>query len=214
MKREIRNDLTNGSKWLTPERFCALGLMAVVALVLPACNWDGHLNFFGYTTQPTYDTGIRTVYVPIFENKTFQDTTRRQLEQALTKAVIREIEAKTPYKVASSPDRADSELIGKIVSVTKSIINSNQINEVREAQTIVNVEIIWRDLRPGHLGEILSAKRQGGTQNPDPTAPPPPVVVSSIGTFVSEVGGSMSTSFQQNVDKLAVQIVSMMEKGW
>jgi len=44
--------------------------------------------------------------------------------------------------------------------------------------------------------------------------PPPPVLVQSIGGFIPELGQSLSTAQQQNVDRLAIQIVSMMEKAW
>src|SRR5262245_18623075 len=102
-------------------------LIVGAVLVLPSCGWDGHLCILGYTTQPNYDTSIRTVYVPIFKNNTF----RRGLEFELTRAVIREIEAKTPYKVVSDPCNADTELSGAIIALTKTVINRTQMNEVR-----------------------------------------------------------------------------------
>ena len=39
-------------------------LLLGLILGLPACGWDGHLCILGYTTHPSYDTSIRTVYVP------------------------------------------------------------------------------------------------------------------------------------------------------
>ena len=66
------------------------GLLAAGACLLPACGWDGHVCLLGYTTRPNYDLGIRTVRVPIFKNYTLW----RGLEFDLTRAVIREIEAK------------------------------------------------------------------------------------------------------------------------
>jgi hypothetical protein len=207
----------------------------------------------GYTTRPNYDLGIRTVRVPIFQNVTF----RRGLEFELTKAVIREIEAKTPYKVVSDECPADTELTGRIVNVTKNVINRNQLNEVREAETLLGVEVVWRDLRSG---EILSKPQKGpgappppppnlplnapqsnpgvppplppnlppeapqsgpGMPPPPPNLPPdaqpskPPVVLlQSVGDFIPELGQSRTTAEQQNVNRLAVQIVSMMEKPW
>ena len=129
---------------------------------------------------------------------------------------FREIESKTTYKVVSNPEHADSELIGKITMVMKTLINVNQVNEVRESQMIMNVEIIWRDLRPGQQGQLLSAARQGGTQAPagplDPTAPPPPpTLVTAMGNFVPELGGSSTSAQKDCVDRAAVQIISMME---
>jgi hypothetical protein len=190
-------------------------LLAGIALLVPACESDGNFTIFGYTTKPNYDMGIRTVRVPIFKNNTFY----RGWEFELTKAVIREIEAKTPYKVVSAGCAADTELTGTIVSINKNIINRNQLNEVREAETVLAVEVVWRDLR---TGEILSKPRTGRGAPPPPInlppgvppPPPPPVLVQSLGDFIPELGQSVATAQKQNVDRLAVHIVSLMEKPW
>jgi hypothetical protein len=185
-------------------------LIAGLFLLLPSCEWDSQFCFLGYTTQPNYDTTIRTVYVPIFKNKTF----RRGLEFDLTRAIIREIEARTPYKVVSDPSRADTELSGTITLMSKGLLNRTQLNEVREAETILTAEVCWRHLG---TGEILSRPRlTPGAPPPPPGAPPPPptVVVQSTGNFIPELGGSITTAEKQNVDRLAVQVVSMMEKPW
>src|SRR5262245_24704325 len=91
-----------------------LGLLTGVSLLLPACESGGHFTVLGYTTRPNYDCAIRTVRVPIFKNETY----RQGLEFKLTDAVIREIEAKTPWKVVPAWRAADAELTGKIVSET------------------------------------------------------------------------------------------------
>jgi len=198
-----------GSVMVRAFRSCAAGLL----VLLPSC---GHFSILGYTTCPNYDTNIHTVYVPIFKNNTF----RRGLEFELTRAVIREIEAKTPYKVVSDASRADTELTGTIIFLTKTVINRTQLNEVREAQTILAAEISWRNLQ---TGEILTKPRPApGAPIPPPPvvppgAPPPPpptVLVQSIGGFIPEVGQSITTAEKENVDRLAIQIVSMMEMPW
>jgi hypothetical protein len=187
-------------------------ILGIVALCLPSCGWDGHFTVLGYTTRPNYDPCIRTVYVPIFKNLTF----RRGLEFDLTKAVVREIEAKTPYKVVSNCDEADTELTGTIVNYRKSIINANQLNEVREAETMLGVEIVWRDRR---TGDVLSQPRKGDEPPPplapgEPLPPAKPLLVQSVGGFIPELGESITTGYKENVDRLAVQIVSMMERPW
>jgi hypothetical protein len=194
-----------------------------VAFLLPSCQ-DGHLQILGYTSRPNYDMSIRTVHVPIFKNVT-QGAFRRGLEFDLTRAVIREIEAKTPYKVVSDPCHADTELSGTIINLSKVVININPENLVREAQTILTAQVVWKDLRPGHVGEILSAPTRPGPP-PIPalqpgdapplgaTPPPPPTVVTSEASFAPELGQSTTTALKLNVDRLAVQIVLMMEKPW
>jgi hypothetical protein len=129
-------------------RACAVLAVAALALSLPACE-GGHFCVFGYSSRPNYNRDIHTVYVPIFKNKTF----RRGLEFDLTRLVVREIEEKTPYKVVSNCESADTELIGTIISVNKALVNLNPENEIREGEMTIGVEVIWRDRR---TGEILS----------------------------------------------------------
>lgn len=183
---------------------------ALLLLALTGCEGGGHFNLLGYTTQPNYDCAIRTVYVPIFQNVTFQ----RGLEFDLTRAVIREIESKTPYKVVSCRERADTELLGKIVTIGKGVINFNQLGEVRDAEARMGVEIVWRDLREGHTGDILSTEKKDDDR-PDRKLPPPrPALVQPNADFIPELGGSLTTAHKQLVDRTAVQIVSMMERPW
>jgi hypothetical protein len=250
--------------------------VGLLALVLPACEQGGHFTILGYTTRPNYDDRYKTIHVPIFKNLTFY----RGLEFQVTQAVIREIMAKTPYRVVSNRESADTELSGTLTAYTKNILNRNQLNEIREMQTVLTVEVTWKDL---HTGEYLTKgpRKPGeplppppvvapnlGTpvgspvspltisaptqplavstpaagqdeQLPQPTplpdaalppeglapgsipAPGPPgpskgpvVVVQSLGDYIPEIGMSLASAEQQNVNNLAIQIVSMMEKPW
>ncbi len=190
-------------------------LLALALCLLPSCDWDGNFCVLGYSTKPNYRTDVHTVYVPIFQNRTFY----RGLEFDLTQAVVREIEAKTPYKVVSDCERADTELSGTIISFNKYLLNYTQNNEVREAQTILVVEVYWRDLR---TGEVLSVPRPRGAEPPEPRdrfsgkpLPPPAMTqVESISGFIPELGESITTAQKKNVDRVAVQIISMMECPW
>src|SRR5947209_12704301 len=130
-----------------PTCLCLIALTA-----LSGCAWDGHFNIFGYTTRPNYDEQIKTVRVTIFKNQTYI----RGLEYQLTQAVIREIQWKTPFRVVHDGCAADTELVGNIVSRNKQPVLYGPFNEVRDVEQTLGVEIIWRDLRPGHVGEILS----------------------------------------------------------
>ncbi|MBX7104168.1 MAG: hypothetical protein K1X57_08800 [Gemmataceae bacterium] len=186
-------------------------VMLAVMLPLAGCESGGHFSMFGYTTRPNYDPCIKTVYVPIFQNKTFV----RGLEFDLTRSVIRTIEEKTPFKVVSDRDKADTELLGTIVAFNKNILNRNQLNEQRETETVLTVAVVWKDMR---TGDTLS----GPKVSPPPGAvepgvappPPPPVMVTSTASFIPEVGQSITTAKQVNTNKLATQIVALMEKPW
>lgn len=199
-----------------------LALLATLAaaLTMTGCQtWDGHLNLGRYTTRPNYEASIRTVRVPVFKNKTQVYQGLSGVENELTLAIIREIEMKTPYKVVPANAEADTELTGTIMSYSKGIINRNQLNEVREAETYMSVEVVWKDLRSG---EILSQPRRkdldapnAAFNLPEPGAPEPvPVRITSTGSFIPELGQSTSTARQMNFDRIAGQITRMMEKPW
>jgi hypothetical protein len=248
-----------GRQWLLPGHLL-LAVVAASALLLPACaTWDGHFSILGYTTQPNYDLRFRTISVQIFKNKTpWNMTPAPGLEMDLTRAIVREIELKTPYKVITCD--ADTELRGTIISFTKGILNYNPFNEIREGETTMAAELIWRDRR---TGEVLTkaTRRPGAAREPEvrepilapgtvlppgsrplvvPGAPTPeatggiaagseveeeiidpltrkkavPVIVRSVAQFRPELGESITTSMQKNIDRLAVQVVSVMEKSW
>jgi hypothetical protein len=193
-------------------RRLAVLLLAALVLALPACSGDGQFCFLGYTTAPNYDMSIRTVYVPIFKNTTL----RRGLEFYLTEAVVREIESKTPYKVASCQAGADTELVGTVVSRSKMPTVMSQLGEVRDIEATLTVELHWRDLRPDHTGEQLAMVKPHRADDPPP--PPgvkqPPVVVQALVSFEPELGVSLAVAEKIACDRLAVQIVSAMEKAW
>ena len=239
--------------------------LAACALLLPSCTGDGHFTVLGYSTKPNYDPNIRTVRVPVFKNHTLWVATPTVgMEQDLTRAVVREIELKTPFKVIQDCGAADTELRGVIVNFQKVMLNYNPYNEVREAETQLTVQLVWRDLRTGKilsrpprrpgegrpgelrepvlatpdslfppgvkappvLGSPLAPESFAGQsdeplndpQNPflDPVTnkPIPPASVTSIGHFQPELGQSLTTALQENYDRMAVQIVQLMEVGW
>src|SRR5580698_7568451 len=100
---------------LTRRRF--LGFSATGSLVgLVGCK--GGMSFLGYQlgTDALYDPNIHSVFVHTFYNRTLETGPLRGFEVQLTQEVVRQIGYKTPFKVISDGGRADTELIGKIVS--------------------------------------------------------------------------------------------------
>jgi hypothetical protein len=203
----------------------SLGL-GLGAVGLTGCRTDGNFSLLGYSTRPNYDTSFSTVYIPQFRNKAFQTTPHRELEAELTRAVIREVEAKTPYKHLDDSDRADTELLGTVLSFTKNIVNRTQQNETREVEYVLVVELVWRDLRDGRI--LTTPRRAEGLIDPseipafDPNnvpiargpEAPRPVVISTTSRALVELGESSATAQKMAVDRMAIQIISMMEKPW
>lgn len=187
--------------------FRSLALVGIL-LLAAGCSSDGQFTLLGYTTRPTYDPNIRTVYVPIFGNYTYD----RGLEFEMTKAVIAAIESKTPMKTVSNCAEADTELIATIRSRRKLPNNTNQLGEVRDVEYSVVVEVTWRDLR---TGRILSSPNGGLLPENQPDLPAgaklPVVLIYPTANYIPELGGS-NASVQANICRNAAkQIVHMME---
>jgi Lipopolysaccharide-assembly len=198
-------------------RSCWIGLGLLAAgLTVAGCTSTGQFNFLGYTTEPPFDNSIHTVYVPMAVNYTL----RRGLEDYLTRAVIREVMLKTPYRTVSCRDGADTELVLKIKTWRKNYIIPTQTNQNRQSEIGFGVEVVWNDLRPGKLGEVLSNPKALSRELPLPgeDVPPTPVAIPLLllpaATFEPELGGSNAVAEKTAIDRVAVQITSMMEKAW
>jgi hypothetical protein len=166
---------------------------ACAALAFPGgcANYQiGHATLF----RPD----LRTVHVPVFESDSF----RRNLGERLTESVVKEIESRTPYKVAASAD-ADSILNGRIVTETKRAIAENRNDDVRGLETELTVEVRWISRR----GEMLM-------QRSSIPFGPLATLVSEDAQFFPEAGQSLTLAQQQAIEKLAREIVGQMEIWW
>jgi len=212
-------------------------------LVLPPATaalagCQGGFSILGYQlgASALYDPNIKSIYVPVFNNRAFQTTPYRGMEVDITRALIREIGQKTPFTVVSDCARADTELRGVVMYIAKNILNRNQQNLTREEEIVITVDVLWRDLR---TGKNLTAPPKGFNPNAlaglpnlpapepipfDPSLPLPPNIVPeevwlpmrivSTGRVLPELGESVTTGEQKAINLLATQIISMMEKPW
>lgn len=161
-----------------------LGIFALAAagLALTGC---------GYTGQSLYPSGIRTVAVPIWKNNTF----RHQMGFHLTEAIDKNIESRTPYRLASLK-HADSVLRGTIVQVQETLLsNSFQTNLPQETQVTVVVNFTWKDLR---TGKILSERK----------------MFARSANTIPQIGQQLSDAEQTAMEKLARAIVAQMQKSF
>jgi hypothetical protein len=164
----------------------------VLLLVLGGCA--------GYQVgnQSLYPLEIHTVYVPMFQSVSF----RRNLGERLTEAVVKDIEARTPYKVVNDPN-ADSVLTGRITSETKRVLVPSLTGDAREIQVGMRVDVSWVD-------------RKGRLLRDTQSVPCPAEIADVEGTanVVPEVGQSIATAQQEAICRMAEQIVGLMEKPW
>ena len=145
----------------------------------------------GYTMKSVYPAGIATIAVPIWKNNTF----RRGLEFRLTEAIDKNIESRTPYRLAPM-NQADTELTGTIETVSEGVLsNSFQTNLPQETQITLVVNFTWRNLR---TGTVLSRR----------------VNFAASSTEIPQIGQQLPDAQQMAVERMARAVVNEMRKSW
>jgi hypothetical protein len=172
--------------------------ISAAALLLAFSAGCMSLDKYQFGSRTLFPEGIETVYVPVFDSVSL----RRGLGEELTEAVVKEIEKRSHYKVVSSPS-ADTVLTGKITGETKHLIFENLTGDPREMEVNLAVKVSWVDRRGAPVKEI-----------PLVPVPSAAVDVSAASNLVPEVGQSVATAHQRAIQRLAEQIVSLMEKPW
>ena len=158
-----------------------LALLVVAAALIASC---------GYSTRPLYSPAYRTVAVPIFNNKSF----RREWEFRLTEAIAKNIEARTPYKVAPR-DKADTVLTGEIVDDPENVLTRRLgTNLPRESQVTVLVNFTWKDRN----GRVLVERKD----------------FNRSATEIPQLGEREEDAEQMAIERLAAAIVDQMQTGW
>jgi len=152
----------------------------------------------GYTIGAPYSQEIRSVHVPTFKS----GSNRRFVEYQLTEAVQKQIQQRTPFRLVKEPD-ADTRLTGRIIDLRKNALGFTQFSDARELQVNLMVEVTWEDLR---TGKIIGQQRV--------PMPPEMLQLAAQGEFAPEVGQSLATADQAAIDRLARNIVDMMEMPW
>lgn len=182
------------------DRFLSRRRLLCVALAAGLALWGAVVGCAGYQigNRGLFPPDIQTVHVPMFES----DSLRRHLGERLTEAVCKEIERRTPYKLANN-DNADSVLTGRIVGDRKNVLVNTLTGDPRELQVGLQVQVTWVDRRGSLLRDEL-------------TIPLPPEVtdISASANLVPEVGQSVATAQQESIRRIAQQIVNLMETPW
>ena len=176
-----------------PEHRCRLLLAAVLLC--------GGCASYRFGNNTLYAPNVRTVYVPVFQSDSYRTTPGVDMGQRLTEAVCKEIERRTPFKVVGTPD-ADSVLTGRIVADTKRMVVESPTDQSRQVEMNIQVLVTWAD----RGGAVLSS---GAV--PQPAAS---VDVGQAAMLVPEFGRSVVSTQQEGIEKMAQQIVGLMEEPW
>ena len=175
-----------------------LSISLATAALLCGCgyHWSGEgAGRFtpepGYAWHGLYREDVKTVAVPIFVNKTF----RRGVEFDLSRAVVTQIEGRTPYKVVPR-ERADTILEGEIVNAGVQTLSRYPFNALPQEQLYhITVNFTWKDLRSG---KILVQRH-----NFEQTA-----------SYYPTLGEDQFVGTQENVERMALAIVEELQADW
>ena len=171
--------------------------VAAIAIILLGCisgcgyTQNGDEPRSGYQWRSLYREDIKTVAVDIFQNKDFT----RGVEFSLSKALVNQLEAHSPYKVVPR-ERADTILEGTIVQIRRNTISKDTHTAVPQEQLyVIDVDFTWKDLRNG---QIIVERR-----NFEQTT-----------TYYPTLGEGEFVGSQQAAEKLALAIVQEMQADW
>jgi hypothetical protein len=169
-------------------------LFLLPVLLLPGCMGLG----YQVGSHSLFGQDIQTVYVPMVE----ADPTRRHLAERLTEAICKRIEERSPYKVIGRPS-ADSVLECRIIDKKQRVSLVDSFNDPRQKSGEITLEVRWRDHRSQDIRQFDSFSWNDGA-----------VQMTASDSMVAEVGHSLLTSEQNQIERLADQIVGMMELPW
>jgi len=176
--------MTNISKTTKMRSFATAILMFAVCAGFTGCS--------GYSSESLYPRNISSVYVEMFDNRSFW----RGVEYKLTDALAKRIESQTPYKVVSSCDRADSIMNGQIVSIDQSKLSTErQTGRPLEKEVLLEAVVSWKNLK---TGELLMNNQ----------------TVDASVSYSEWQSQSFEYASALAANKLAQQIVEQMELGW
>ena len=116
-----------------------------VCVCLSFCGCSGLKS---YSNEGLYPEDVGSVYVEMFDNRSFY----RGVEYELTDALAKRIEVQTPYKIVSDRNRADTVLSGQIVDIDESMLSAElETGRALEKQVDVQAVVNWKNLKTGEL---------------------------------------------------------------
>lgn len=146
----------------------------------------------GYSNDSLFPSGLGSVYLQMFDNRSF----RRGIEFTLSDALAKRVEADTPYKIVSSRDRADSVMSGQIVAAGESILTiERDIGRALEKEVVLTAVVNWKNLKDGQL--MINSK-----------------TVTATASYSDFQGQDFTYASAVAANKLARSIVELMKNQW
>ena len=165
-------------------------LYAAVVLAITGCGSDASK---GWVFGTTYDTSIKTVAVPVVQNNTFD----REVGYLLTKALIQQIETRTPWRVADETV-ADTLLEVRITEVDMRALSSSRLTKL-DQEMALELTTDWTWERLDDNSTITGWDGMGTNGMFFPSNP---------------LGERIELGRLQAVDLMAQAIVDRMAKAW
>ena len=171
-----------GRRWIVPG--VIMPVLAVIALA--GCGIGG------YTDKSLYPEDVKSVYVEMFDNRTF----RRGIEYTVSDALAKRIESDTPYRIVSDRDRTDSVMGGQLVVITESILTlERETGRALEKEVILTATVNWKNLRTGRM--MINNQS-----------------VTAAASFSDFLNQDFTYASSLAANKLAEKIVEVMQSNW
>jgi len=146
----------------------------------------------GYSNASLFPDDVESVYVEMFDNRSF----RRGTEFTFSNALAKRIEVETPYKIVSDRDRADSVLSGQLLSVGESILTlERELGRAMEKEVILTAVVNWKSLKTGRL--MINNR-----------------TVTAVASYSAFQGQDFTYGSAVAANKLAQNVVQLMENQW
>jgi hypothetical protein len=173
--------------WFRISRFGLLISAAATVLCVGGCAGSS-----GYSNASLFPDDVESVYVEMFDNRSF----RRGTEFTFSNALAKRIEAETPYTIISDRDRADSVISGQLVTVGESILTlERELGRAMEKEVLLTAVVNWKSLKTGRL--MINNR-----------------TVTAAASYSEFQGQDFTYGSAVAANKLARNVVQLMENQW
>jgi hypothetical protein len=146
----------------------------------------------GYSNRSLFPGDVGSVYIEMFDNRTF----RRGVEYTLSDALVKRIESDTPYRIVSDKDRTDSIISGQLVTINESILTlERETGRALEKEVVLSTVVNWKNLKTGRL--MINNQ-----------------TVTATASYTDFLNQDFTYASSVAANNLAQKIVEVMENNW